>query len=100
MSQFDPFLAAIQKELPAGGSAEFEPYSDEELELSSLEATTPGKGWGTQAMNTITRLADEFGVNLMVIPAGNNRAEAEPLTKFYERFGFEGEDALHRPARK
>jgi hypothetical protein len=90
------FGKAIQTRIPKGGHARFESYSDECLELASLEADQPRNGWGTAAMNIITQTADEFKINLMVIPAGINKAASESLENFYRRFGFEGEDALHR----
>ena len=92
------FIKAVKRFLPKGGRAEFEIYDadTDEMELTMLEADNPGHGWGTKALKLICRMADRFGIPLMVIPAGSNRKEAEPLTEFYERFGFEGEDALHR----
>jgi RimJ/RimL family protein N-acetyltransferase len=96
VTSFEKFIAEAELQLPDGGSAEFEPYGDDELELWHLAADKPGKGWGTEAMRLIVSLADKWKVPLMVIPAGVSKAESLRLERFYRRFGFEGEDALHR----
>ncbi len=94
------FLADMEK-LPSGGSAEFEDYEGNIVELADLNADNPGGGWGTEAMNFITKSASKHGVDLLVLPVGEPGDEAhDRLAKFYERFGFydTGEGAYHRDA--
>lgn len=53
------------------------------IEITDLNAKTPGTGAGTKVMGHICGLADENEVNLLVLPStSRNKA-------FYERFGFE-----------
>jgi len=93
------FLKAVADELPFGGRAIFDNYAGPVyLELTDLEAEVPGNKWGTRAMEVITRLADFYAVNLVAIPRGEPGDDLyERLAAFYGRFGFAGEDALHRP---
>ena len=95
---------AFEKEVQqlAGDSVhvEFEEYGgDKYLEMSSIEAVEPGKGEGTRVMKGIITLADKYGISLVVIPAGMSTRDPNflKLQQWYEQFGFQGDDAMHRP---
>jgi len=89
----DAFLASVKKNLPSGGSIQFEEYGGPRyLELSDITATAPGKGWGSIAMQIIVDNASYYGIELMVLPVGEPGSEKhERLADFYNRYGFEDE---------
>lgn len=92
--------ATLEKELslPTGVTLSLEDYTDSEVELANLEAVEQNQGAGSEAMRQLTRAADRNGVNLMLIPAGNE-AKRERLADFYGRFGFQEDgDVMRRPA--
>lgn len=65
-----------------------------EIELSSMLASTKGKGRGTKAMQMITAFADKHGARIMLDPASPNDSSTPGTTsrarlvEFYKRFGF------------
>jgi len=96
MDKIEAFITEVSAALPPDGKADFEPYGNG-VELSDLRADIPGQGWGTRAVEVIVRLADAHKMDIMVIPAGRRHSKPR-LVEFYGRFGFFGEDALHRSA--
>ena len=61
--------------------------------ISEVRALNPGKGQGTKALNQVTELADEFGIELR-LNAGSLRGsqtliEPQALQRFYKKSGFE-----------
>jgi|SaaInlLV_10m_DNA_4_1040232.scaffolds.fasta_scaffold22625_1 hypothetical protein len=89
------FLIAVNdslvanKLLPDGGKVEFEDYSTG-IEISDITATKTGVGWGTWALGIIVEQADEFKIDLYVIPVGKpGSPKHERLVRWYEQFMFE-----------
>jgi len=72
-----------------------EEYADGEVEIASIEALMPGRGFGSLAMNQICAAADREKIDLMVIPAGEGK-KVERLKRFYARFGFEEDGEVMR----
>jgi len=91
-------MAEYNKAPIPGVRVNFEDYDENEIELADIEAAEQGQGAGTAAMTRIIELADWFGVNIMLVPAGDNTSSEkyQRLHEFYSRFGFYGEDAMHR----
>lgn len=90
----------LEKELslPTGVKLALEDYTPNEVELTNLEAVEQNQGAGSEAMRQLTRAADRNGVNLMLIPAGDE-AKRERLADFYGRFGFQQDgDVMRRAA--
>jgi GNAT superfamily N-acetyltransferase len=78
-------------------------YSDSEVELVNFEAKQKNRGCGTAGMERLVSLADNLGIDLMLIVGGEPGAwKHDRLVDFYQRFGFEissCEDILRRSAR-
>jgi len=81
-----------------GVNISLEVYAENEVELANIEAVQKNQGAGTKAMQSLIEAADKNGINLMLIPAGDD-AKKQRLTVFYGRFGFESDgDVMRRRA--
>ena len=97
----EKFERMIQSLLPSGVKVRFEDYATGEIELVDFEVEEPfrNKGLGSEALKIIKNMASRHGVSIMLIPAGSRKRDEEEqrLRDFYERNGFQGEDALRYP---
>lgn len=72
-----------------------EDYSENEVEISNLQTNETGMGLGSKTIQQLTCLADCYGINLMVIPAGAD-IRRDRLVGFYSRLGFQEDGDLMR----
>lgn len=95
-------LDAYSQGAPQGIAVHLEDYTEDEVELVSIEAAVKNRGTGTQAMSHLCDCADRLGINLFLIPSAHGTAKFNRLVAFYERFGFEldGEDTMRREAQQ
>lgn len=83
-----------------------DPFDERSVHIDNIRAAEPGSGAGTAAMEKLTRLADEHGVNLTLDaqPLDKGGITPEKLRAWYERFGFQvvreegGRPLMERPA--
>lgn len=84
-----------------------DPFDERSVHIDNIRAEEPRGGAGTTAMDKLTRLADEHGVNLTLDahPLDKGGITSDKLRAWYERFGFQvvreegGRPLMERPAR-
>jgi hypothetical protein len=73
-----------------------DPFRNNAVYLTDLVVLPEQAGVGIDFMRTITKLADKYGIDLVIYPKpiDDSRPEitTERLRKFYSRFGFESVD--------
>ena len=79
----------------AGAILILEDYAANEVEISNLQITETGMGLGSKIILNLIYLADWYGINLMVIPAGVGMRR-DMLVGFWSRFGFQEDGDLMR----
>jgi GNAT superfamily N-acetyltransferase len=78
-----------------GAVLTLEDYAENEVEISNLQISKTGMGLGSKTLQNLTYQADRFGINLMLIPAGDG-LRRDRLIEFYKRFGFQEDGDLMR----
>ena len=70
----------------------FAEKSTDTIELYMIEAKERGKGIGTELLNQVLDLADEFGINIQLVPTPyknvNDKRYCSFLREWYASFGF------------
>jgi hypothetical protein len=105
----ESFLSAAEAQSREGVEVRMmaDPFDERSVHIDNIRATEPGSGAGTAAMDNLTRLADEHGVNLTLDaqPLDKGGITPDKLRSWYERFGFQvvreegGRPLMERPAR-
>ena len=71
-----------------------------DVDIYHISSFTPGRGQGTEIMNFLCRVADEYGVRLCIHAevqlSGNKTMTTPELIVWYRKFGFTGNRAMHR----
>jgi hypothetical protein len=71
-----------------------------DVDVYHISAFTPGKGQGSEILNSLCRFADDFGVRLCIQAeaqhSGNQILENGDLIDWYHKFGFTGNRIMHR----
>jgi len=71
-----------------------------EVDLYHVSAFIPGKGQGSEIMNFLCEVADQYGVRLCIEAKaqfnGNETLSNTGLTRWYRKFGFKGYSIMYR----
>ena len=77
-------LLMHETRVEAGAILILEDYAANEVEISNLQITETGMGLGSKIILNLIYLADWYGINLMVIPAGVGMRR-DRLTRIFHR---------------
>jgi hypothetical protein len=71
-----------------------------DVDIYHISAFIPGKGQGSEILNFLCRVADQYSVRLCiqveVQSNGSQSMTTAELTDWYHRFGFTGDSFMHR----
>lgn len=71
-----------------------------DVDIYHISAFIPGKGQGSEILNFLCRMADQYSVRLCIQVEvqfnGNQTMTTAELTDWYHKFGFTGNSVMHR----
>ena len=102
LNSVHPFVFVNQSKVPIGLIAlSTDGISNPaDVDIYHVSAFVPGKGQGSEIMNFLCSVADDYGVRLCIQPDvqfnGNNTMKKPELIGWYHKFGFTGNRVMHR----
>ena len=71
-----------------------------DVDIYHISAFIPGKGQGSEILNFLCKMADQYSVRLCIQVEvqfnGNQAMTTAELTDWYQQFGFTGDSVMHR----